>query len=1020
MATITDHSICGEPFQTFQGTSRSPRSHVDSQPLPTDSMVTVPLSEAPTDGGGMDEDVESTARTPLKPEITVGERRLSSRPTSEEILKAFREPRASDASLDDSIVRNSTLSLADNTAAESPTGGNRPRSNSSVSDHSARVDWAELEKKEEQEPQEEGQDEAMALLLARLEQENNALTADPKSALKATRQRSQSRPPSINQLKRLIQRQDAAEVRFSQLPSPPPMTELEFWAALVRDYPQTVQRLPTLTLNKIRGGIPAPLRGVVWQSASGARDKLIEDQYDTLCGESSPYENIINKDLGRSFPGVEMFKDPDGEGQKMLGRVLKCFSLYDHKIGYCQGLGFLVGPLLMQMGDKEAFCVLVRLMEDYDLRSCFLPDLSGLHLRIFQFQRLLHHHMPKLAAHLESLQVESAYLSQWFLSFFAVTCPLPMLFRIYDVLFAEGASETIMRVALALMKRNEQRILALSEFEDVMQLLLGRSLWDPYGRNSKSADELVNDFVSFTNDVTRERLQGLEAAFKESQNEGTSKEIQKSATSFLGRLWPISNSSTKSVALSPGLSAPSRPISFMRRTPSKQSLASTMMSEHGSDSSGNTQSTALTDLSRGSSGDALSVKSGHESMAFSIRAGHSAKDRDLHFQIEQLLMSISQLQRQNSELEAALQKQREDRREDHRIIRAAIAKMRNQGPSLSAPSSKETRRRTTITAAEVTIPPTEANNATPIPDYVREAADLLDGRFPAQQTHHRASSMFETKAVLKDSLARTKEQLSNETLRAASLARDLNDTQAELQLARDALKETRHRLQESYNQNQRYEKTIQELRQNARKGSVPWIGGGDTPDSSPSLSRSSTADSGVSTSTTTGGLRELRLGRSASQKKREPPPPVPHFAKRTSSLASQTFIPSSSSSTTCPAVSAENTSTAATATAPPPPADTEALLLELVNAKTAEAVAKQELEELKARFESMKKAMGLTPTGLGTSGHSQSPSSAGMLHSKSASATPVSTPPASGASVVGGFWAGWKRSVSTSNVGAGS
>jgi hypothetical protein len=202
--------------------------------------------------------------------------------------------------------------------------------------------------------------QAMALLLARLEQENNALSADPKSGLKTSRARSQSRPPSIDQLKRLIQEQDAAQVRFSQLPSPPPMTELEFWAALVRDYPQTVQRLPTLTLNKIRGGIPAILRGVVWQSASGARQKLIEDQYDTLCGESSPYENIINKDLGRSFPGVEMFKDPEGEGQKMLGRVLKCYSLYDHKIGYCQGLGFLVGPLLMQMGDKEAFCVLVR------------------------------------------------------------------------------------------------------------------------------------------------------------------------------------------------------------------------------------------------------------------------------------------------------------------------------------------------------------------------------------------------------------------------------------------------------------------------------------------------------------------------------------------------------------------------------------------------------------------------------------------------------------------------------------
>ena len=158
----------------------------------------------------------------------------------------------------------------------------------------------------------------------------------------------------------MVQAQDGTTYRLSQLPSPPPMTELDFWAALVRDYPQTAQRLPTLTSNKVRAGIPAPLRGVVWVSMAGARDRVIEDRFEELCGRSSPYENIINKDIGRSFPGVEMFRDPEGEGQKMLARVLKCFSLYDEKIGYCQGLGFLVGPLLMQMGDKEAFCVLVR------------------------------------------------------------------------------------------------------------------------------------------------------------------------------------------------------------------------------------------------------------------------------------------------------------------------------------------------------------------------------------------------------------------------------------------------------------------------------------------------------------------------------------------------------------------------------------------------------------------------------------------------------------------------------------
>lgn len=896
-------------------------------------------------------------------DIGLDEKRQSSRPTSVEILQAIRERTSQDGSVHTPSVtdfNSPAISLPEEEAPETPTSAARPRSDSTGSDRSAHVDWANLEKDEEREQKEEGQDEAMALLLARLEQENNALAFNPKSGLKA-RIRSESRPPSMNHIKRLVQ-EDASQVRISQLPSPPPMTELEFWAALVRDYPQTVQRLPTLTLNKIRAGVPAPLRGVVWQSMAGARDKLIEDQYETLCGESSPYENIINKDIGRSFPGVEMFRDADGEGQKMLGRVLKCFSLYDHKIGYCQGLGFLVGPLLMQMGDKEAFCVLVRLMEDYDLRSCFLPDLSGLHLRIFQFQQLLQQHMPKVADHLASLQVESAYLSQWFLSFFAVTCPLPMLFRIYDVIFAEGASETIMRVALAIMKRNEEKILGFHEFEDVMQLLLGRALWDPYGRNAKSADQLVNDFVSFTNDVTRESLQGLETKFKEAQKKETGKgglfpDVQKSAASFLGRLWGPSNSSTKSVTLSPGLTAPSRPVSFLRRTPSKQSLA-TLDSVGGSESSNGTQSTVLTDITRASNGDSLSIKSNHESVAG--RMGH--KDRDL-YQIEQLLMSVSQLQRQNSELEAALQKQREDRREDHRIVRTVVDKIRLQQPSLVR-STRESRRRTTITAAPDLSPlSTLPSPSLPVGE-VAETVDLLDNRFPAHQTHHRASSMFETKEYLRESLARTKELLTSESLRAQALSREVSDRDAELQSARDALKETRHRLQDSYNQNQRLEKNLQELRANSRKPSLPWAL--DTsPDTPPSLSRSDTAESSVST---TSGLRELRLGRSASQKKQAPPQ---HFAKRSSSLATQAVL------------STEDHKLV----------DNEALLLELVNAKTAEAVARQELEELKNKFDMLKRAMG--------------------VQSSSPMTTPTPTPPSTGG---GGFWSGWKRSVSTTNA----
>lgn len=243
----------------------------------------------------------------------------------------------------------------------------RSRSDSSgsalSSNGSAQVDWDELEKSEEQAPRDEGSDESTAFLLARLEQENNALATNPKAALaraRSTRKGTKVRPPSIQHLKKLVNEPTKPSLRYSLVPDPPPMTELEFWAALVNDYPQTAQRLPTLTSNKIRSGVPPPLRGVVWMSIAGSRDALLEHEYDRLCCESSPYENLIGKDIGRSFPGVEMFRDPSGDGQQMLAKVLKCFSLYDEKIGYCQGLGFVVGPLLMHMGDKEAFCVLVR------------------------------------------------------------------------------------------------------------------------------------------------------------------------------------------------------------------------------------------------------------------------------------------------------------------------------------------------------------------------------------------------------------------------------------------------------------------------------------------------------------------------------------------------------------------------------------------------------------------------------------------------------------------------------------
>ncbi|KFY30612.1 hypothetical protein V494_08095, partial [Pseudogymnoascus sp. VKM F-4513 (FW-928)] len=539
------------------------------------------------------------------------------------------------------------------------------------------VNWEVLEQTEQQEPRDQDTEDSTALLLARLEQENNLLATNPKSGLARTQaeQRVQRRPPSMQQLKQMVNGPSPPALRYSLLPAPA-MTDLEFYAAVVQDYKRTAQRLPTLLSKKIRAGIPPPLRGVVWQSMSGARDMALEEEYERLCGGSSPYEGMIGKDLGRSFPGVEMFRDPNGEGQRMLGKVLRCFSLYDPKIGYCQGLGFLVGPLLMHMGDTQAFCILVRLMENYDLRSCYLPDLSGLHVRIFQFGELLKRHIPALAAHLDHLQIEPAYVSQWFLSFFAVTCPLPMLFRIYDVIFAEGASETMMRVALAVMRKNEERITACAEFEDVMQLLLSRGLWDCYRMD---ADAFVNDFVSLTGTITNDLLQSLERKYNESQESGKapahSDDIVSAGSRFLGRMW---TSSSKSMTLNPATLAPyKRAGSFLKKSTSKQSMASTLGSGESSMDSATTEVT-----SRGSSqSDNASVRvpSTVLSAAVGSQKALASSNKSLNGQIEDLLMALSEMQREQAMLATRLQREREEREEDRVAVRLLIEVLKKNG-----------------------------------------------------------------------------------------------------------------------------------------------------------------------------------------------------------------------------------------------------------------------------------------------------------------------------------------------------
>lgn len=101
----------------------------------------------------------------------------------------------------------------------------------------------------------------------------------------------------------------------------------------------------------IHKGIPPSLRGTVWQLVSNSKQLAVmeEQHYMNLLRTPSPYDKMIQRDLARTFPNNKYFKEKDGVGQEALYNVVRAYSIYDPEVGYCQGLAFIVGPLLLNV-----------------------------------------------------------------------------------------------------------------------------------------------------------------------------------------------------------------------------------------------------------------------------------------------------------------------------------------------------------------------------------------------------------------------------------------------------------------------------------------------------------------------------------------------------------------------------------------------------------------------------------------------------------------------------------------------
>lgn len=222
------------------------------------------------------------------------------------------------------------------------------------------------------------------------------------------------------------------------------------------------------------------------QAATVARQKKQKEDTAML----QKLEKTIRRDMG-ARTSFSKYAAAAGLQEGLFG-VCKAYALFDEGVGYAQGMNFLIMPLLFNMTEEEAFCLLVRLMNHYHLRDLFIQDMPGLHKNLYIFERLLEDYEPALYCHLRRRSISPhLYATQWFLTLFAYRFPLQLVLRIYDLILSEGLS-AILRFGIVLMQKNAANLLAISDMQQ-LTVFLKDKVFDAYIDTAPSAGSILEN-----------------------------------------------------------------------------------------------------------------------------------------------------------------------------------------------------------------------------------------------------------------------------------------------------------------------------------------------------------------------------------------------------------------------------------------------------------------------------------------------------------------------------------------------
>ncbi|KYQ90841.1 RabGAP/TBC domain-containing protein [Tieghemostelium lacteum] len=283
------------------------------------------------------------------------------------------------------------------------------------------------------------------------------------------------------------------------------------WVTVIQNYQDLSINYPERIVNLCSKGIPQKYRSLVWRKMLNInyyKSQYPENYFNELCSKpSNEHTEQIELDIPRTYPNHKRFFTKKGKND--LLNVLQSYSYHNAKVGYCQGMSYIVGVFLIYCSPEETFWLLVSLLER-ETMGYYMSGMPQLISDSILFQKLLDIENQQLSNHLKSNGMDPLlYVTPWWMCFFTTFVDWGAIMRFWDLIIFEGVN-ALFRISLIILRNSSEILLKKKGADGLLPYLLRPPLDDIGGVNSilKSSIELpINQMIQRAKELQKIELE---------------------------------------------------------------------------------------------------------------------------------------------------------------------------------------------------------------------------------------------------------------------------------------------------------------------------------------------------------------------------------------------------------------------------------------------------------------------------------------------------------------------------------